>query len=211
MRDRRVILRAMFCGAVAIAFCGACPTVSLAEWPLTQWSGKEGSTTSGPSLDEYVKEVGADVQVIPQGQLKIDGMSVTCGKRPTVLNPNFDSWGGAFPGFMILNNKKIIGLSTQTKLYIFSHECGHQFEGADESKADLFAIRRGVKRGWLDAQGMEDICAFISQLKGDAVHPPGPQRCETMRKYYRDLVGASTQQTASPTSSAKPQTLAPPQ
>ncbi len=77
------------------------------------------------------------------------------------------------------------GLSSQVKLYIYSHECGHQFIGADETKADLFAIRRGVKCGWLDAAGMEDICTFISQLKGDAVHPPGPQRCETMRKYYR--------------------------
>ena len=31
--------------------------------------------------------------------LKLDGVSVNCGTRPTVLNPNFDSWGGAFPGF----------------------------------------------------------------------------------------------------------------
>jgi hypothetical protein len=106
-----------------------------------------------------------------------------------VLNPNFDSWGGAFPGFLILNNRKMNGLSSQVKLYIYSHECGHQFIGADESKADLFAIRRGVKYGWLDAQGLEDICVFISQLKGDAVHPPGPQRCEAMRKYYREMVG----------------------
>ena len=148
----------------------------------------EGSTTSGPSLDDYLKEVGPDAKLIAHGALKIDGKSVNCGKRPTVLNPNFDSWGGAFPGFLILNTKKITGLSTQVKLYIYSHECGHQFIGADETKADLFAIRRGVKWGWLDAQGMEDICTFISQLKGDAVHPPGPQRCETMRKYYRQLL-----------------------
>ena len=73
------------------------------------------------------------------------------------------------------------------KLYIYSHECGHQFEGPDETKADLFAIRRGVKWGWLDAVGMEDICTFISTLKGDSVHPPGPQRCETMRNYYNEL------------------------
>src|SRR5262245_64857032 len=119
MRDGRAILRAMFCGAVAIAFSAACPATSKA-----QWAGKEGSTTSGPSLEDYVKDVGADAQVIPQGQLKIDGVPVTCGKRPTVMNPNFDSWGGAFPGFMILNNKKIIGLSTQTKIYIYSHESG---------------------------------------------------------------------------------------
>jgi hypothetical protein len=42
------------------------------------------------------------------------------------MTSNFDSWGGAFPGFLILNTKKIQGLSTQVK------ECGHQFVGADE-------------------------------------------------------------------------------
>ncbi len=207
MRDGRANLRAILSGIAAIAFCAACSAAANAQ----QWAGKEGSTTSGPSLDEYVKRLGPDAKVIPQGQLKIDGKSVTCGKRPTVLNPDFDSWGGAFPGFMILNNKKITGLSTQVKLYIYSHECGHQFEGADETKADLFAIRRGVKWGWLDAQGMEDICVFISQLKGDSVHPPGPLRCETMRKYYRQLVGGSGQQAEAPASSAKPQALAPAQ
>src|SRR6185503_7929613 len=150
-----------------------------------------------------------DAKLVAQGALKLDGKPVNCGKRPTVLTTNFDSWGGAFPGFLILNTKKITGLSTQVKLYIYSHECGHQFIGADETEADLFAIRRGVKWGWLDAQGMEDICAFISQLKGDAVHPPGPQRCETMRKYYRELLGSESQPAAAPASSPQAQTLGP--
>ena len=123
---------------------------------------------SGPTVDEYLKEAGPDAKLVGQGELKIDGKTVNCGKRPTVLNSNFDSWGGAFPGFVILNTKKITGLSTPVKLYIYSHECGHQFEGPDETKADLFAIRRGVKWGWLDAVGMEDICTFISTLKGDS-------------------------------------------
>ena len=205
MRDGRARLGiALFCAAI-IAFCAAYPTRTSAQ----QWAGKEGSTTSGPSLDEYLKQIGPDGSIVGHGQLKIDGKAVNCGKRPTVLNPNFDSWGGAFPGFLILNTKKISGLSTQVKLYIYSHECGHQFEGADESKADLFAIRRGVKWGWLDAQGMEDICVFISQLKGDSVHPPGPQRCETMRKYYRQLIEASGQQAQAPSDATKPQALAP--
>ena len=171
MRDGRALLKLAVAGALAIALGVAGPANA------QEWSGKEGSTTSGPSLDEYLKSLGADGKLIAHGALKLDGKSVNCGKRPTVLNPNFDSWGGAFPGFLILNNKKMTGLSSQVKLYIYSHECGHQFIGADETKADLFAIRRGVKYGWLDAQGLEDICTFISQLKGDAVHPPGPQRC----------------------------------
>jgi hypothetical protein len=98
------------------------------------------------------------------------------------------------------------------KLYIYSHECGHQFVGADETQADLFAIRRGVKWGWLDAQGMQDICTFISKLKGDAAHPPGPERCETMRKYYQQLVRAPAQQNAAaPSSLPQAQTLGPAQ
>jgi hypothetical protein len=189
-------------GALAIALSAA------GSASAQEWSGS--SATSGPSLNDYLEDAGADAKLIAHGQLKLDGKAVICGKRPTVLNPNFDSWGGAFPGFLILNTKKINGLSTQVKLYIYSHECGHQFEGADETRADLFAIRRGVKWGWLDAQGMEDICTFISQLKGDSVHPPGPQRCETMRKYYRELIGSPPQQASTPSSSPQAQTLGPP-
>jgi hypothetical protein len=166
------------------------------------------SPTNGPSIDDYLEEIGPDATLITHGKLTIDGKAVNCGTRPTVLNPNFDSWGGAFPGFLILNTKKIADLSTQVKLYVYSHECGHQFIGADETKADLFAIRRGVKWGWLDAQGLEEICAFISQLKGDAVHPPGPKRCETMRAYYRQLVEGKSQ-SASSTPPTRAQTLGP--
>jgi len=177
-----------------------------------EWSNSEGSTTEGPTIDQYLEDAGPDAKMINHGSLKIDGKSVNCGKRPTVMNPNFDSWGGAFPGFVILNTKKISGLSTEVKLYIYSHECGHQFEGPDETKADLFAIRRGVKWGWLDAQGMEDICTFISQLKGDSVHPPGPQRCDTMRKYYQELIEGGGQNASSGSSSEPlPQTLGPAQ
>ena len=178
---------------------------ALALATLTGWGGQaraqefvyRGAPGSGPSMEDYLEQVGPAGKAVAHGQLKIDGKSVNCGTRPTVLNPNFDSWGGAFPGFLILNTKKISGLSTQVKLYIYSHECGHQFIGADESRADLFAIRRGVKWGWLDAQGLEEICVFISQLKGDAVHPPGPKRCETMRGYYRQLLGSSSQRASS--------------
>ncbi len=207
MRDGRASLGLARACALAFALCVAHPHAGNAQ----EWSGKEGSTFSGPSLNEYMKQIGPEGSVIGHGQLKLDGKAVNCGKRPTVLNPNFDSWGGAFPGFLILNNKKINELTTQVKLYIYSHECGHQFVGADETEADLFAIRRGVKWGWLDAQGMEDICVFISQLKGDSVHPPGPQRCETMRRYYRRLVEEGSQRAATPAFTPKAQTLGPAQ
>jgi hypothetical protein len=185
MLDGRARLRWALFGALGLALCAAPSSFSHPQ----EWSGHEGSTTSDPTLDQYLKEAGPDAKVVNHGALKIDGHSVTCGKRPTVMNSNFVSWGGAFSGFLILNPKKIHDLSTQVKLYVYSHECGHQFVGPKETQADLFAIRRGVKGGWLDTKGMEDICTFVSNIKGDSVHPPGPERCETMRKYYRQLVG----------------------
>src|SRR6186997_3607477 len=202
MLDGRARLGLALVCALGLAFCAGQPSPAGAQ----EWSGNEGSTTSGPSLDQYLKEAGPDAKVVEHGALKIDGKTVNCGKRPTVLNSYFDSWGGAFPGFLILNTKKINGLSTAVKLYVYSHECGHQFVGPDETKADLFAIRRGVTRGWLDAVGMEDICTFISTLKGDAVHPPGPKRCETMRNYYNELVQSGEGQTAAAPPPAKPKT-----
>ncbi len=170
----------------------------------------EGSTENGPTVEEYLKEAGPDAKLINYGELKIDGRAVNCGKRPTVLTSNFDSWGGAFPGFLILNTKKITGLTTAVKLYVYSHECGHQFVGPDESAADCFAMRRGVRWGWLDGKGMDDICAFISQLKGDAVHPPGPKRCADMRKCYADALATSPKPVVVPQEAAAPQPKAPP-
>ena len=206
MRHRRANFGLALAGALIFAVLAAFSgRVYAQEWVF------KGSTT-GPTVDLYLEEAGPDASIVEHGALTIDGRRVNCGKRPTVLNPNFDSWGGAFPGFLILNTKKITGLSTQVKLYIYSHECGHQFEGADEIEADRFAIRRGVKWGWLDAQGMEDICAFISQLKGDSVHPPGPKRCDIMRKHYQTLI-ESEARTSRATSSSGPkaQTLGPAQ
>src|SRR5262249_14713324 len=100
------------------------------------------------------------------------------------FDANLDSWGAAFPGYLILNPDRLGGLATTVKLYVYYHECGHQFIGATEVGADFFSIRHGVKHGWLDANEMNGVCEFISRLKVDAVHPPGPRRCELMRQCY---------------------------
>jgi len=192
MLDGRVLPYFLTVCGLVLALCGGASRDASAQEFVYR-----GSAADGPTIEQYAEEIGPAATVIGHGELKIDGKRVNCGTRPTVLNPNFDSWGGAFPGFLILNTKKIKGLSTQVKLYIYSHECGHQFIGASETKADLFAIRRGVKWGWLDAQGLEEICVFISQLKGDAVHPPGPKRCDVMRAYYRQLLEGGTQRSSS--------------
>ena len=102
------------------------------------------SEAGDPTPEEYVQKVGGDAQIIPAGELTIDGHKVICGKRPTVLDNSLDDFGAAFPGFLILNPKLLAKIkSTPVKLWIHAHECGHQFRGPDEETADCFAVQRG--------------------------------------------------------------------
>ena len=137
------------------------------------------------SLEDYLKEVGPRAKLVPKGKLVISGKRQYCGKRPTVMEPKFDSWGGAYPGFVILNPNRLKGLPKPVKLYVYAHECGHQFVGRDEEAADCFAVKRGRRYGWLNAQGMAKICSFITKLKGDGVHAAGNERCEKMQVCFK--------------------------
>ena len=140
-----------------------------------------------PSPEEYVRKVGGDAQIVPAGMLKIDGHTVLCGRRPTVLNSKLDDYGAAFQGYVILNPKLLAKLkSTPVKLWIHAHECGHQFRGPNEESADCFAVQRGRRQGWLTPQGLEEVCIFMSPSKGDNVHFTGTKRCEAMRECYAD-------------------------
>ncbi len=139
-----------------------------------------------PTPEEYVEYVGGDARILPPGGLKLDGQTQQCGRRPTVLDPNLDDYGAAYPGFLIMNPKLLARVSTPVKKWIFAHECGHQFRGPDEETADCFAVQRGRRYGWLTPAGLEEVCTFISPAKGDMMHLQGSYRCEYMRRCYAD-------------------------
>jgi len=139
-----------------------------------------------PTPEEYVAHVGGDATIVPGGQLKLDNMRMICGHRPTVLDNQLDDYGAAYPGFLILNPRLLAKVSRPVKLWIYAHECGHQFRGPDEETADCFAVQRGRREGWLSADGLEEVCRFIAPAKGDTMHFSGSYRCEYMRKCYAD-------------------------
>ncbi|MBX9683738.1 MAG: hypothetical protein K2X41_08115 [Hyphomicrobium sp.] len=139
-----------------------------------------------PTPEDYVAHVGGEGQILPSGQFKLDGRTQRCGQRPTVVDNNLDDYGAAYPGFLIMNPKLLDRVSTPVKQWIFAHECGHQFRGPDEETADCFAVQRGRREGWLTAEGLEEVCTFISPAKADSMHFSGSYRCEYMRKCYAD-------------------------
>ncbi len=174
------------CWVVALLLAGAWPAPAHAQADSRFGSAAVGGSDLDLPLDQYLKEAGDRAKLIPAGQLKIDGHRMLCGKRPTVIDPGFDSWGGAYPGYVILNPKRMDGLSTVIKKFIYAHECGHQFVGRDETAADCFAVKRGRRYGWLNETGLAEVCGFMEQLKGSWDHAPGPERCAKMKVCYKD-------------------------
>ena len=156
----------------------------IATWSSTQPLAQDNGDLRPPTVDEYVASIGEEAQIVPSGQLKLGGVRVRCGQRPTVLDPTLDDYGAAFPSFIILHPKRIAALPPAVQLWIYSHECAHQFRGPNEEVADCFAVQRGRRRKWLSPEGMDEICKFISPAKGSSQHYSGVQRCEIMRQCY---------------------------
>jgi hypothetical protein len=160
--------------------------VALAALTLLAATWLAAGAQAGPTPEEYVAHVGGDAQLLPAGKLSIDGRTLRCGQRPTVIDNNLDDYGAAYPGFLILNKKLLGRVSTPVKLWIHAHECGHQFRGPDEELADCFAVQRGRAEKWLTSEGLEEVCRFITPAKGDSMHFSGSHRCEAMRQCYAD-------------------------
>ncbi len=142
------------------------------------------------TVKQYLKEAGGIAKYVAPGRLRLAGRRVLCGRRPSILDPEFDTWAGAYtnPGFIIVNPLYMKKEKKVVQLYIYAHECGHQFRGFDEDTADAFAVRRGVRQGWLKNRGMKQVCRFISRVPGDSEHPAGTVRCRRMMKVYRNIV-----------------------
>jgi hypothetical protein len=162
--------------AIAV-FCGLAAAGLAAGWWLRY-------TNAPPTPEEYMTRLGAGAQFVEAGKLQFGGVTFVCGRRPTVLAPKFDDYAAAFPGFLIVNPERFPKLTPVLQRWAYAHECGHQYVGRDEEAADCFAIFRGRAEGWLDAGGMEEICAFISRAPGSFTHPPGIRRCAVMRKCF---------------------------
>ncbi len=167
---------------LALAACGVA---------LSAFGGVDGRARAEgpPTAEEYLAHVGGDAKLIPPGKLTFDNKrALSCGQRPTVLDGQLDDFGAAYPGFLILNPKLMAKVSLPVKMWIFSHECGHQFRGPDEETADCFAVQRGRREGWLSTEGLDEVCRFISPAKGDSMHFSGVNRCDAMRKCYADPI-----------------------
>jgi hypothetical protein len=138
-----------------------------------------------PTPEMYVATNKGDSHIVPNGQLRFDGQSFTCGRFPTVEDPLLNDYAAApYKGFLIINPTVFAKVPTTVKLWIYQHECAHALGIPDETKADCFSVSKLRRQGLLPPQGLEQVCDFISAGQADAAHPSGPARCAAIRTCY---------------------------
>jgi hypothetical protein len=131
-----------------------------------------------PTPEMYVATNKGGSRIVPNGQLRFDGISFTCGRFPTVEDPLLNNYAAApYKGFLIINPTLFGKVPTTVKLWIYQHECAHALGLPDETKADCFSVSKLRRQGLLSPQGLEQVCDFISAGQADAAHPSGPERC----------------------------------
>jgi hypothetical protein len=137
-----------------------------------------------PTPEEYVAHVGPAATLVPPGKLRLDGRIMTCGNFPTVLDPNLDDYSAAYAGFLILNPRMIARVTAAQQRWIFGVACGYQFKGYNPEAADCYSVQMGFREGWLDLNGLEEVCRFITPAKARPAEliAPGPDRCAKMRR-----------------------------
>jgi hypothetical protein len=152
-----------------------------------------------PTPEMYVANNKGGSRIVPNGQLRFDGQSFTCGRFPTVEDPLLNDYADAtYKGFLIINPTVFAKVPTPVKLWIYQHECAHALGTKDETKADCFSVFKLRQQGLLSPQGLEQVCEFISAGQADATHPSGPARCAAIRACYGSPVSRTGPKTASP-------------
>lgn len=124
----------------------------------------------------------AQQRTLTAGALFLSGYQATCGPIQTIISPINDiaeSWGG-----WIYISPRLFGLPRAQQLFWYTHECGHQIFGSNETVADCWAVRQGKLQGWLDANEFKYLLDMIRSLPGDATHATGPVRAENLRRCY---------------------------
>src|ERR1700721_3579063 len=138
-----------------------------------------------PTPEMYVANNKGGSRIVPNGQLRFDGQSFTCGLFPTVEDPLLNDYAAApYKGFLIINPTVFAKVPATVKLWIYQQECAHALGIPDETKADCFSVSKLRRQGLLPPQGLEQVCDFVSAGQADATHPSGPARCAAMRVCY---------------------------
>jgi hypothetical protein len=125
-------------------------------------------------------------RVVRGGGVEVAGREVKCANVQTRLDRRLPNLGAASPEarIMILNPTLLRRYSETVQLFVFHHECGHHQVGQSELGADCWAVGQGVRDGWLDRNGLVDVCRSFNNAPPTPTHPSGQRRCANIDKCF---------------------------
>ena len=126
--------------------------------------------------------------------IRLAGREMNCAAASRVIEKEIPSVAAAFgeSRSIVLHPKRFFKRAPEVQWFMFNHECGHlTLGGGTEKQADLFAIDRGYKQGWVNDHAIQEICDEYLPTEGGPRHPPGHVRCAYMEKRFLQLAGKS--------------------
>jgi hypothetical protein len=142
------------------------------------------------ALDSQTPASAQDVSKQRDGSLLIAGRNLRCGKARNVVDPRLPNLGLAAPGVLVMNPRLLNRWPATVRLFVFHHECGHHRVGASELAADCWAVKQGVRQGWLDQAGLKQVCRSFGNGPATATHPSSATRCASLDRCFAGAVAA---------------------
>jgi len=126
---------------------------------------------------------------VAPGRLVVAGRRLSCGRTATLLR-DFEGFAVSSTVIM-LNMQALKDLPRSVQWLIYYHECGHILHGPNESAADCYAVRRARREGWLNRNGLGDVCMVFNIAGHGPVHPDPEQRCNQLRQCFNKKAGVT--------------------
>jgi hypothetical protein len=103
---------------------------------------------------------------------------------------------------------RLLGRQPETvRLFVFHHECGHHHVGGNEMAADCWAVRQGVRQGWLATAGLGSVCRSFGNGPARGRYPAGAERCAALRTCFATASAALAKERSVAASAAAPTAL----
>ena len=130
------------------------------------------------------------VTLEPDGSIQIAARKLRCGDVRNVLDTRLLNLGISVPDakLLVINPTLVARQPGTVRLFVFHHECGHHHVGASELSADCWAVRSGVRDGWLDGAGLGQICKSFGDAPASSTHPSATQRCSNLNRCFAGAV-----------------------
>jgi hypothetical protein len=141
-------------------------------------------------------EAASPISLQRDGSVEIGGRSLRCGKVRSTLDPRLQNLGISIPArrLLVLNPTLLQRHPHTVRLFVFYHECGHHHVGASEFGADCWAAERGVREGWLDKDGLAQICKSFGNAPATPTHPSAARRCSNLDRCFASVSASIARQ-----------------